>query len=48
LSATYRPLMSQNIVVRASYAELIAEEGYDTLFPDEDSRYFLLNAILAY
>jgi hypothetical protein len=48
LSATYRPLMSQNIVIRASYAQLIAEEAYDKLFPDEDSRYFLLNAIFAY
>jgi hypothetical protein len=48
LSATYRPLMSQNIVIRASYAHLIAEEAYEKLFPDEDSRYFLLNAIFAY
>jgi hypothetical protein len=48
LSVIYRPLMTQNIVVRASYAELIAADGYDSLFPDENSRYFLLNAILAY
>jgi hypothetical protein len=48
LSATYRPLMSQNIVIRASYAHLIAEEAYEKLFPDEDSRYFLLNGIFAY
>lgn len=44
----YRPLQSQNIVIRASYATLIAGAGFDALFPDEDPGYFLLNAILAY
>jgi hypothetical protein len=48
LSLTYRPFMSQNIVVRASYATLFAGKGYDALFPNEDPRYFLLNAIFAY
>ena len=47
-SLTYRPLMSQNIVIRASYAQLIAEDGFDDLFPDEDAGYFLLNLVLAY
>ncbi|MBM0105331.1 hypothetical protein JM946_11250 [Steroidobacter sp. S1-65] len=47
-SLIYRPLMSQNIVVRASYATLIAGDGFDALFPDEDPGYFLLNAIFAY
>ena len=47
-SLIYRPLMSQNIVMRASYAQLIAEDGFDALFPDDDSGYFLLNIILAY
>ncbi len=47
-SLIYRPLMSQNIVIRASYATLIAGDGFDALFPDEDPGYFLLNAIFAY
>jgi hypothetical protein len=41
-------MMSQNIVIRASYATLIAGDGFDALFPDEDPGYFLLNAIFAY
>ena len=40
--------MSQNIVIRASYAQLIAGDGFDDLFPDEDVGYFLLNLVLAY
>ena len=47
-SLIYRPLMSQNIVVRASYAQLLAGDGFDSLFPDEDPGYFLLNVVLAY
>ncbi|MFC4308059.1 hypothetical protein ACFPN2_03100 [Steroidobacter flavus] len=47
-SLVYRPMMSQNIVVRASYATLIAGDGFEALFPDEDPGYFLLNAIFAY
>jgi hypothetical protein len=47
-SLTWRPLMSQNIVVRASHATLIAGDGFDALYPDEDPGYFLLNAILSY
>jgi hypothetical protein len=45
---TWRPLMSQNIVVRASYATLIAGDGFNDLFVDEDPNYFLLNAIFSY
>lgn len=48
LSLIYRPLMSQNVVLRASYARLIAGDGFKALFPDEDAGYFLLNAVLAY
>lgn len=48
LVATYRPFMSQNIVIRASYARLIPGKGYKDLFPDEDSDYFLLNFLLQY
>jgi hypothetical protein len=48
LSVTYRPLMSQNVVIRGSYARLFAGKGFRDLFPDEDAGYFLLNAILTY
>jgi hypothetical protein len=48
LSITYRPSMSQNVVIRGSYARLIAGKGFRDLFPDEDAGYFLLNVILTY
>jgi len=47
-SLIYRPLMSQNIVLRASYARLISARGYDALFPKTDPYYALLNAVFAY
>ena len=48
LSLIYRPLMSQNVVVRASYARLLPGAGYDDLYEDEDADYFLFNVILTY
>jgi hypothetical protein len=48
VSLIYRPLMSQNMVLRASYARLISERGYDALFPHGDPYYALLNAVFAY
>jgi hypothetical protein len=48
LSLTYRPFMSQNVVLRASYATLIAGDGYEDLFPDEDAGYFFFNLLLAF
>ena len=48
IAATWRPFMSQNIVVRASYATLLAGDGYEALFDDDDPDYLLLNLILAY
>jgi hypothetical protein len=47
-SLTWRPLMSQNIVVRGSYARLIAGSGFKALFPKEDPAYLLVNVLLAY
>jgi hypothetical protein len=47
-SVIYRPLLSQNIVLRASYARLITGSGYDGLFPNSDLNYFLFNVLLAY
>jgi hypothetical protein len=48
VSLTYRPFLSQNVVVRASYATLVAGEGFDDLFPDDDPGYFLFNLLLAF
>jgi len=47
-SLIWRPLMSQNIVFRASYATLLAGAGWKALYAEEFSQYFLVNAILAY
>lgn len=47
-SLTYRPLMSQNIVLRTSYAKLLGSKGYGALFPDTKPGYFLLNFLFAY
>jgi len=48
VSLTYRPLTSQNIVLRASYATLLPSAGFDNLFPDETAGYFFFNATLNY
>jgi hypothetical protein len=48
VSLTYRPLMSQNIVVRSSYAKLFGSSGYGALFPNTRPNYFLLNALFVY
>lgn len=45
VSVIYRPLMSQNIVLRASYAALFAGEGYQDLFPTSDLPQSLLASI---
>jgi hypothetical protein len=47
-SLIYRPLMTQNVVVRASYARLVSQRGYQALFPKSDPQYFLLNAVFRY
>jgi len=47
-AVTWRPLFTQNIVLRASYAELIAHGGYAQLFPDANPVYLMLNAVLTY
>ena len=48
IAFTYRPLMSQNIVLRLSYARLIAGDGFEDLFPNEDQDYLLFNLLLAF
>jgi hypothetical protein len=35
---TYRPFMSQNVVLRASYARLVPGDGWKDLFPNEDAQ----------
>jgi hypothetical protein len=47
-SLTFRPKMTQNVVLRAAYARLFAASGYDALFPQTNPNYFLLNVVLAY
>lgn len=44
----WRPLMSQNIVLRASFAQLLSGAGYRDLFGDEDPYSLLLNLILTF
>jgi hypothetical protein len=48
LAVTWRPLLSQNIVLRASYAQLLVRGGYAQLFPDGNPTYLMLNAVLSY
>lgn len=48
LSLIWRPLNNQNIVVRASYARMLAGDGFKALFEDEKPDYFLFNAVLMY
>jgi len=47
-SLTWRPLMSQNIVIRGSYAQLIQGKALDGLYPRKDPSYLLINVLLAY
>ena len=44
----WRPLMSQNVVLRLSYAQLIAGEGFEDLYGDENPYSLLFNVILTY
>jgi hypothetical protein len=45
---TYRPLDTQNIVLRTSYAQLFTGGASRALFPAQNPGYFLFNLILAY
>ena len=44
----WRPFMTQNIVLRASYAQLVSGDGYRDLFGDDDPRSILFNLILTF
>ncbi len=44
----WRPLNSQNIVFRLSYAKLFAGDGFKSLFGDDDPDSLLFNLILTY
>ncbi len=48
LSLTYRPMMTQNIVLRTSYAQLFGGDGFKALYPDDDPGYFMFNLILTF
>ena len=44
----WRPLMSQNVVVRLSYAQLLGGNGFEDLYGDEDPYSILCNLILTF
>ncbi|MDP3856502.1 MAG: hypothetical protein Q8Q73_01935 [Stagnimonas sp.] len=44
----WRPFMSQNAVLRLSYAELLPGAGFRALFPDENAYSLLANMVLTY
>lgn len=44
----WRPFMSQNVVVRASYAQLLGGDGFKDLYGDEDPYSVLFNVILTF
>tara|TARA_R100000900_G_scaffold47653_1_gene38347 strand:+ start:27439 stop:29325 length:1887 start_codon:yes stop_codon:yes gene_type:complete len=44
----WRPFMSQNVVVRVSYAQMLAGQGYKDLYGDEDPYSLLCNVILTF
>jgi hypothetical protein len=44
----WRPYMSQNVVLRLSYAQLLAGDGFNDLYGDEDPFSLLFNLILTY
>jgi hypothetical protein len=48
LAWVWRPLMSQNMIVRVSYAALSPGDGYQQLFEDENPHSALANIVLAY
>lgn len=44
----WRPLMTQNIVARLSYAQLLAGDGFEDLYGDEDPYSLLFNVVLTW
>ena len=44
----WRPFMSQNVVLRLSYAQLLGGQGFEDLYGDEDPYSLLFNLILTY
>ncbi len=44
----WRPYMTQNIVVRLSYAQLLSGEGFENLYGEEDPYSTLLNVIFTW
>ena len=48
VSLIYRPFMSQNVVLRGSYARLLPGKGWKDLYPNEDADYLLFNLVLTF
>ncbi|MDG0980203.1 MAG: hypothetical protein P8O79_10775 [Halieaceae bacterium] len=47
-SLIYRPFMTQNVVIRLSYAQLLSGDGYQQLFGNDEPVSVLLNAVLTF
>lgn len=47
-SLIYRPFMTQNVVIRLSYAQLLSGDGYQQLFGNDEPISVLLNAVLTF
>lgn len=48
IALTYRPLMTQNIILEASYAQLFPGEGLERLFGDDSMRSVVFNVVFTY
>jgi len=48
IALTYRPMMTQNVVLRTSYARLFAGDGFEDLYPNDDPGYFMFNLVLTF
>ncbi|MFT5888742.1 MAG: hypothetical protein ACI9BO_001565 [Zhongshania sp.] len=48
IAGIYRPFMSQNIVLRLSYAVLLPGDAYQNLYSDDPQQSVLFNAIFTY
>ena len=47
-SLIWRPFMSQNVVARLSYAQLLAGDGFEQLYGDDDPYSVLFNLVLTF
>lgn len=48
VASIWRPFMTQNIVIRVSYAEMLPGKGFKQLFPDQRGYSMLANLVFTY